>query len=120
MYDFEKLGVFYLGKRVDANTNKLTDDLVLIREFIVQVGHSRIPVFEHNLDHIVGVLYVKDLVPYLGEDASDFQLRPLLRPPIVVPETKPVRELPQGREGGKGLFRPNGGRRAKQQVREHR
>ena len=36
---------------------------------------------------------MKDLIPYLGEDAANFALRPLLREPIRVPQTKPVREL---------------------------
>ena len=79
--------------RTDIDGIELTDDLASIRSFIVRVGHSRIPVFEENLDHIVGVLYVKDLVTYLGADASDFRLRPMLRQPIVVPDTKPVREM---------------------------
>jgi putative hemolysin len=79
--------------RTDIDGIELTDDLAEIRSFITKVGHSRIPVFEENLDHVVGVLYVKDLISYLGEDASGFQLRPLLRQPIVVPETKSVREL---------------------------
>ncbi|MBT8487013.1 MAG: HlyC/CorC family transporter [Phycisphaerales bacterium] len=79
--------------RTDIDGIELTDDLAAIRTFIVKVGHSRIPVYQDDLDHIVGVLYVKDLVPYLGEDASDFKLEPLLRQPIVVPETKQVREL---------------------------
>ncbi len=79
--------------RTDIDGVELTDDLARIKALIVEVGHSRIPVYEENLDHIVGVLYVKDLVRYLGEDTSTFKLRPLLRQPIVVPETKPVREL---------------------------
>ncbi len=79
--------------RTDIDGIEITDDLAAIRAFIGKVGHSRIPVFEDDLDHIVGILYVKDLVPYLGEDVSDLQLRPILRQPIVVPETKPVREL---------------------------
>ncbi len=79
--------------RTDIDGIELTDDLASIRSFIVRVGHSRIPVFEENLDHIVGVLYVKDLVTYLGADGSDFRLRPILRQPIVVPDTKPVREM---------------------------
>jgi len=79
--------------RTDIDGIELTDDLAEIRGFIAKVGHSRIPVYEENLDHIVGVLYVKDLIAYLGEDAADFRLRPLLRQPIMVPETKPVREL---------------------------
>jgi CBS domain containing-hemolysin-like protein len=79
--------------RTDIDGIELTDELAAIRSFIVSVGHSRIPVYEENLDHIVGVLYVKDLVPYLGENAAGFQLRPLLRQPIMIPETKPVGEL---------------------------
>jgi CBS domain containing-hemolysin-like protein len=79
--------------RTDIDGIELTDDLTAIREIIGELGHSRIPVYEENLDHIVGILYVKDLVPLLGEDASGFQLRPLLRQPIMVPPTKPVREL---------------------------
>ncbi|MFO0963394.1 MAG: hemolysin family protein [Phycisphaerales bacterium] len=69
-----------------------TDDLAEIREFIRTAGHSRIPVFRGSLDHIEGVLYVKDLVPYLGRGADGFQLRPLLRQPMRVPESRPVRE----------------------------
>jgi putative hemolysin len=72
---------------------EFTDDLGAIRRFITTAGHSRIPVYRHNLDNIVGILYLKDLIRYLGEDATDFRLQPLLRNPIVVPETKPVRTL---------------------------
>ena len=79
--------------RTDIEGIELTDDLAAIRKFIIEAGHSRIPVYEENLDNLLGILYVKDLIPYLGEDASDFTLRPLLREPIRVPETKPVSEL---------------------------
>ncbi len=70
-----------------------TDDVAAIRGFIHREGHSRIPVFEGSLDQIVGVLYVKDLVPLLGASKADFTLRPMLRQPIRVPETKRVRDL---------------------------
>lgn len=70
-----------------------TDDLDRIRAFLAEAGHSRVPVYEDSLDQILGVLYVKDLVRYLGTGAPEFRLRPLLREPIRVPETKPVREL---------------------------
>jgi len=79
--------------RTEIEGIEFTDDLAVIRSFIREEGHSRIPVFEEDLDHIVGILYVKDLVPFLGEDAADFLLRPLLRTPIVVPDTKPVQDL---------------------------
>ena len=79
--------------RTEIEGIEYTDDLAAIRSFIRDEGHSRIPVFEEDLDHIVGILYVKDLVPFLGEDATRFALRPLLRTPIVVPDTKPVQDL---------------------------
>jgi CBS domain containing-hemolysin-like protein len=79
--------------RIDIEGIEFTDDLAVIRSFISEEGHSRIPVFEEDLDHIVGILYVKDLVAFIGEDAADFQMRPLLRSPIVVPDTKPVKDL---------------------------
>ncbi len=79
--------------RTDIEGVEMTDDLNEIKSFIGQEGHSRIPVYEEDLDHIVGILYVKDLVPFLGEDPATFRLRPLLRAPIVVPETKVVADL---------------------------
>ncbi|MAC20926.1 MAG: hypothetical protein CMJ23_14835 [Phycisphaerae bacterium] len=79
--------------RTDVEGLPRTDDLASIREFIAEAGHSRIPVYGENLDDILGILYVKDLVPFLGTDAEDFQLERLLRQPIRVPETKPVKDL---------------------------
>lgn len=79
--------------RTDIEGIELTDDLVRIRAFIAEVGHSRIPVYRENLDTILGILYVRDLVPLLGENAADFRLEPLLRHPIIVPGSKPVHDL---------------------------
>jgi len=79
--------------RTEIEGFELTDDLHFIRRFISHAGHSRIPVYEGDLDHIVGVLYAKDLLQYLGKDTSGFELRSILREPVFVPETKPVVEL---------------------------
>ncbi|MCH2133923.1 MAG: hemolysin family protein [Phycisphaerales bacterium] len=79
--------------RTEIEGIELTDDLAAIKNFIGQEGHSRIPVYEEDLDHITGILYVKDLVPFLGEDPATFRLQPLLRAPIVIPETKVVADL---------------------------
>ncbi|MBC23912.1 MAG: hypothetical protein CMJ32_08375 [Phycisphaerae bacterium] len=79
--------------RTDMEGIEYTDDLASIRSFIDKAGHSRIPVYEDNLDSIAGILYVKDLISYLGTDASDFRLTRVLRKPIRVPETKNVRDL---------------------------
>ncbi len=61
-----------------------------------EIGHSRIPVYEDDLDHIAGVFYVKDLMRWLaGEHPPHhaFNMRDILRPAIFVPETKTVHEL---------------------------
>jgi putative hemolysin len=81
--------------RTEVEGIELTDDIEVIKSFIEKAGHSRIPVFEGDLDHIVGILYAKDLLPFVGNDLSGFALRPLLREAWFVPETKPVTELLQ-------------------------
>ncbi len=79
--------------RTEVEGLEYTDDLSAVREAIHRAGHSRIPVFVGSLDSIVGILYLRDLVTYLGEDAPQFTLRDHLRQPIRVPETKPVQDL---------------------------
>lgn len=61
------------------------------RAVIREKGYSRIPVYEETIDAIQGVLYVKDLL--MRDDAGTFDLKTLIRPPLFIPETKPVREL---------------------------
>ena len=79
--------------RTDIAGLEITNDLSLISAFIADVGHSRIPVYRENLDDIIGILYVKDLVPFLGVDPEGFDLERQLRQPIRIPETKPVGDL---------------------------
>ncbi len=79
--------------RTEIEGFELTDDLEYIRKFIENAGHSRIPVYSGDLDHIVGILYAKDLLRMLGRDPKEFKLKPILRRPVWVPETKPLIEL---------------------------
>jgi len=59
---------------------------------MTESGYSRIPVFEENLDLIKGLLYVKDLLPYM--DASEkFGWQDLMRQPFFVPESKKIDDL---------------------------
>ena len=55
--------------------------------------HSRIPVYEEDIDHIVGVIYVKDLIPYLREKHLDVALDTFMRQPLFVPGTMKVDAL---------------------------
>jgi putative hemolysin len=63
-------------------------------ELVVAAGHSRIPVYEDSIDEIVGILYAKDLLPYLRPNAGEHPgLRKLLRPPVLVPESMTIDDL---------------------------
>jgi putative hemolysin len=61
---------------------------------IVKDGHSRIPVYEETVDEIVGIVYAKDLLPFLKAGAPEPPpLRSLLRTPVLVPESMTVDDL---------------------------
>ena len=63
-------------------------------ETIVEHGHSRIPVYEESVDEIIGILYAKDLLPFLRESAGPRpELRTLLRTPVYIPESMTVDDL---------------------------
>lgn len=81
--------------RIGIRAVDVNDPMDEVLDLIIRAGHSRLPAFEENLDHIVGILYAKDLLPYLRADArnGEIELRSLLRPPIYVPESKRVDEL---------------------------
>jgi putative hemolysin len=66
-------------------------DLETVKETVRRGGRSRYPVYEDTIDHILGVLYVKDLL--LAEPGQNPDLRKLMRKVPFVPESKPLREL---------------------------
>ncbi|MGD9558916.1 MAG: transporter associated domain-containing protein [Mangrovibacterium sp.] len=63
-----------------------------VLEVINESGYSRIPVFSETFDHVQGILYIKDLLPYLGRP-ENFQWQSILRPPFFVPESKKIDDL---------------------------
>lgn len=62
-----------------------------VLEEIKNHGYSRIPVFSENMDNVLGVLYVKDLLPYI--DRKNFNWLTLIREPYFVPENKKLDDL---------------------------
>ncbi len=64
-----------------------------VKRILEESGHSRIPVYEGTLDHIVGILYARDLLKHLGQPPEQFDIRGAMRPAFYVPETKPLRDL---------------------------
>jgi CBS domain containing-hemolysin-like protein len=56
-------------------------------------GHSRLPVYEGTVDHIVGVVYIRDLIPAMRQGRLEQSVSEVRRPAFFVPETKKVDEL---------------------------
>jgi putative hemolysin len=81
--------------RIGIRAVNVNDPMDEVLDLLVRAGHSRLPVFEENLDSILGILYAKDLLPYLRAEArnGEIDLRKLLRPAVYVPESKRVDEL---------------------------
>jgi len=78
----------------------LTKDLPSLMERVVQVQHSRVPIYDGSPDHIVGVLYTKDLLRVAVDRRrhgvaidSPFDLRSILHTPMIVPETMTLTQM---------------------------
>lgn len=83
--------------RTEISAIEVTGTLSEVTAAIRKIGHSRIPVYEGSLDHVVGIFYVKDLMRWLAGEGSrggrTFEVRTVMRSAYFVPETKTVREL---------------------------
>ena len=77
--------------RVDVFALEANKDMNEIIDELISNGFSRVPVFEDNLDKILGVLYVKDLLPHLEKE--NFNWNSLLRKPLYIPENKKLDDL---------------------------
>lgn len=82
-----------MTSRPEVVAIELGASLADVKSTLEESGHSRIPVYEKDLDHIVGVLYARDLLKHIGRPPEQFDMRSALRPPIYVPETKTLRDL---------------------------
>ncbi len=78
--------------RVDIAAIELTADYEALKALIMNSGFSRIPVYDEDIDNIRGVLYVKDLMPYIGR-GNEFGWQQLIRKPYFVPEHKKINDL---------------------------
>ncbi len=87
--------------RVDMKAVAVDAPIVEVVDLMLQVGHSRIPVYEDNIDNVVGTVFDRDLFKYLRERETDVPLKEALREAFFVPESKKVdellRELQKGR-----------------------
>jgi putative hemolysin len=79
--------------RTDIIAVSVDTNLAYLLKTIEEAGHSRIPVYEENIDNIIGLVYAKDLLTEIGKEPADFKLRDKIRDAYFVPETKPLRAL---------------------------
>lgn len=78
--------------RIDIVAVEINESYSAVKEHIIKSGYSRIPVYEESADNIKGVLYVKDLIPYIHNDDS-FEWVSLLRKPYYIPAHKKINDL---------------------------
>ncbi|MDE6652177.1 MAG: gliding motility-associated protein GldE [Paramuribaculum sp.] len=79
--------------RVDMTTIDLEDTFDDVMAVVVESGYSRLPVCNGSQDDIRGVLYSRDLLPYIGKAKPDFDWHKLLRKPYFVPESRMIDDL---------------------------
>jgi gliding motility-associated protein GldE len=81
--------------RVDIVAVSTEEEYEEIIKIITNSGHSRIPVYNNNLDEIIGIVFAKDLLTYINAQnpVDTFHLVNLIKKPLFVPETKLINEL---------------------------
>lgn len=77
--------------RTDAVYARAETPATDIIQLIIQSGHSRIPIYQDNIDNIIGTLHAKDLLRYWG--SGDLDLRAIMRSPYFIPESKKISEV---------------------------
>ncbi|MFT5050843.1 MAG: putative hemolysin [Chlamydiales bacterium] len=71
----------------------IEDGLSAVVRALEEAGHSRIPIYKDSVDSIIGTVTALEVAKVLGADSASTRLEDLMRPPFLVPETKPVSEL---------------------------
>ena len=81
-----------MRSRVDISAIDRSSDFHELMDQINKTGFSRIPVYVENIDKIEGLLYIKDMLPFLHEE-EDFHWQQFLRPVYFIPESKKIDAL---------------------------
>ena len=94
IFDFtEKTVGEIITPRVDIVGLKSTDTLDEAMDIIGEKQFSKIPIYKDSMDNIKGILYAKDIIPYLIGSRPNVNILTLAREPFFVPENKPIDEL---------------------------
>lgn len=80
-----------MSPRIDIFALDIEEEFEVVMRKIIEKGYSRIPVYRENIDQIEGVLFIKDLIPYI--EYKEFDWQSLIREPFFVPENKKLDNL---------------------------
>ena len=94
IFDFkEKTVGEIITPRVDIVSLKSDESIDKAMDIIGERQFSKIPIYKDTIDNIKGILYAKDIIPYLLGSRPNVNLQTLARQPFFVPETKPIDDL---------------------------
>lgn len=79
--------------RIDITDIEINATFDEVMKIVIDSGYARLPVYEGNEDTIRGILYSRDLLPYIGKTDPEFDWRKLLREPYFVPESRKIDDL---------------------------
>lgn len=80
--------------RTDIAAVEIDDEIINIVKLAIDEGFSRIPVYEDDLDNIKGIVYIKDLLKFIGQEIpKNEKIEDYIRSPLFVPETIPCGRL---------------------------
>ena len=82
-----------MTSRVDMTCVDWNSPFSELVEMVKESGYSRLPVYVDNQDNIKGIIYAKDLLPYVGRMDDTFEWQTLLRAPFFVPETRMIDDI---------------------------
>ncbi|MCD8193017.1 MAG: gliding motility-associated protein GldE [Tannerellaceae bacterium] len=89
---YNKTASEIMTSRLDVEDLDIKSSFRAVVDFIIRSGYSRIPVYAGSQDNIKGILYIKDLLPYIDKPDT-FRWQSLIRPAYFVPETKKIDDL---------------------------
>jgi len=81
-----------MKSRLDVHGVEAATSFTDLVKKVEELHYSRLPVYQENLDHVIGIIHTKDLIPYLLEN-TDFNWQGLVRPPFFVHENKLIEDL---------------------------
>jgi CBS domain containing-hemolysin-like protein len=79
--------------RIDIISLKNTTTIDEARKLFIDLGHSRVPIYDQSPDDIIGILYAKDLLKYLQEEQGTKLVSDIIREPLYIPESTGIHKL---------------------------